>query len=279
MDLTERCSGALHRDIFVAYVLDRFTLNTSNELGLRTTLVGHRFELLLRILNGADAYTPLDERPARITTATSGLGEAQIKNFTFVFFGNGDDAIKNISTESRIQYCNTVWTYMKNLCVQRVSFLLSLTRGAVLLKLLVPNLSKTSPWSMDSDVLQHVYVVGERIAKGIVYVARIFEIISPQYTEADQAELANERIEEYKTTFPEYMESIASLVDAIHLTTSEGSVEVPSDILETSDQDGWKRLLQLYVNHRPQSLEGLSGAGEGGRTGGDAVIPVFFDSE
>ncbi|RXW20218.1 hypothetical protein EST38_g5636 [Candolleomyces aberdarensis] len=285
MDLTARCSDGLHRDIFVAYVLDRFALDSSNESGLRTTLIEHRFELLLRILNGADAYTPLDERPACSTTTPFGIGEAQVKNFTSVFFSSGDSPIENISTACRIQYCDTVWMYMKKFRVQRVSFVLgpvqtlSTTQDAILLKLLIPDISKTSPWSMNPDVMQHVYVMGERIAKAIVYVARIFEVISPKYTEAEQAKLANERIEEYKTAYPEYMDSIASLVDAIRLTTSDGSVGVPNDLLGTSDRDGWKRLLQFYVNDGIQSLEGLSGTGETGRMGGDAVIPVSFDSD
>ncbi|KAJ2926539.1 hypothetical protein H1R20_g10548, partial [Candolleomyces eurysporus] len=318
-ELPEQGCDGLHKDVYTAYVLDRFALDSSEATGLKEKLVGHRFELLLRILNEAKSYTPSDERSARTVTSPIGLGEAQIKNFTSVFFSDGDDHVKNISTESRIQYCETVYMYMQNVPVQRVAFLLSqqsidltwsavllnpyllrLTWNPVLLKLLVPSLSKTSPWNMNSDVLQHVCALNQRlaqnvvpnsslvssdvvrewIAKAIVYVTRIFDVISPQYTEADEVELAKERIEEYKTTHPDYMNSIASLVDAIRLTTSKASVGAPNDLLGTVEQNGWERLLQLYANHGLEFREERSPeGGETGKMAGHAVIPISFDSK
>ncbi|RXW20220.1 hypothetical protein EST38_g5634 [Candolleomyces aberdarensis] len=252
--LPEQGCDGLHKDLYTAYVLDRFALDSSEATGLKEKLVGHRFELLLRILNEAESYTPSDERPARTITPPIGLGEAQIKNFTSVFFLSGDDHVKNISTESRIQYCETVYMYMQNVRVQRY---------------VVPNSSLVS-----SDVVR------ERVAKAIVYVVRIFDVISPQYTEADQAELAKERIEEYKTTHPDYMDSIASLVDTIRLTTSKASVGVPNDLLGTAEQNGWEQLLQLYANHGPEFRQERSPeTGKTDKMTGDVVIPMSFDSE
>lgn len=106
MARSKRCSEGLHRDIFVAYVLDRFALpfpapehpSPRRPSELQEALIGHRFELFLRILNGADSYTPSDESPAHTVTPPIGIGEAQIKNITSAFFSNDYDHIGNIPT-------------------------------------------------------------------------------------------------------------------------------------------------------------------------------------
>jgi hypothetical protein len=105
----------------------------------------------------------------------------------------------------------------------------------------------------------------ERIAKAIVYVARIFDVISPKYGKAKQAVLASERIKFYEETHPRYMNSIAYLVE--NIKASEASVGALDDLIATSDQDGWKEFLKSYGD-RGSPL----GAGKEGRMGGDAVV-------
>ncbi|KAJ2915390.1 hypothetical protein MD484_g5029, partial [Candolleomyces efflorescens] len=235
---------------------------------LQEALLEHRFELFLRILNGASIYTPSDESPAHAITPAIGVGEAQIKNITSAFFSNDYDHIGNISLECRIQYCETVWMYMKTVTVGRVSLLLA--RQSALLKLLAPSLSTTSPWNMHPNVLQHVcllnrrvaqYVVPnpllgsqdpvkERVAKAILYVARILQLLLSEYKAvhpADPADkLAHKAIAEYTIAHPGYMVSIASLVSAIHETTSEASVGIPDDLLGYCERAWWRQLLDYY---------------------------------
>lgn len=80
-------SKGLHRDVFAAYVLDRFALYLP---GLGTDLIGHRFELLLRTFNTAATSSPSFNEVCR----------AQARSFATIFFQNGDEfgLIENIST-------------------------------------------------------------------------------------------------------------------------------------------------------------------------------------
>lgn len=157
---------------------------------------------------------------------------------------------------------------MNGVRVGRVSLLLA--RQSALLKLLVPSLSNPSPWNMQFEVLQHVcalnrrvaqYVVPnpsldsqdavkERVAKAILYVARILQIILSEYKAAHPAEsrdkLEHKGIAEYTAAHPDYMASIASLVSAIHDTTSEASVGVPDDLLGYCERAWWRQLLEYY---------------------------------
>ncbi|KAJ2926543.1 hypothetical protein H1R20_g10556, partial [Candolleomyces eurysporus] len=147
----------------MADFLDYFAWNSSQ---LQETLIGHRFELFLRILNSALSYTPLDEIPARtIAPLPNGIAEEQVESLTLAFFSKDDrhEHVKDISKECRIQLCETVLMYMNNVRVQRVSFLL--TEGTVVLKLLVPTLSDVSPWCMDSTVLPYVSALNRRVAE------------------------------------------------------------------------------------------------------------------
>ncbi|KAJ2915388.1 hypothetical protein MD484_g5025, partial [Candolleomyces efflorescens] len=281
-----RWSDELHRDVFAAYVLDRFAVDSSKESGLQAALVGHRFELLLRILNGADAYAPPGEIPSRrINPPSIGLCQAQIRNFALAFFSNGDSVVRCISRDCRIQYCELVWRYIRDAGIHRVSFLLSQhpvppTHQEVFLKFLVPG-SKGSPWNMDHDVLQHVCalnrrvaqlltqgsdkVVTEHVAKAIVYVTQIFNTISTNSSEPDIAYC----VEIYKTTHPEYMNSIIFLVQSV--VSSGVPVDVLDDLLETSEKEGWRRVLMIHRNYGSR----LSPKGGAIMVSGDAVIDMF----
>jgi hypothetical protein len=117
-------------------------------------------------------------------------------------------------------------------------------------------------------------VLRERVAKAIVYVTQIFDIISPRHKEASQADLAY-NTERYRTTHPQYMNSITSLVHRI--MTSKIPVEALDDLLETSEQDGWKAVVKTYRNQGSEPRERFLslGLGEKGRVGGDAVIDMF----
>ncbi|RXW12762.1 hypothetical protein EST38_g13092 [Candolleomyces aberdarensis] len=263
----------LCRDTFVADVLDYFARDSSE---LQEALVGHRFELFLRILNAALSYTPLDESPARTIAPSNGIGEVQIERLTSVFFSKGDpyELVKNISTECRIQLCETVLMYMSNVRVQRVSFLL--TENTVALKLLVPTLSKVSPWRMDSSVLPHVCALNRRvaeyvsqnssavtsdalkdsewIAKAIVYVTRILDVMFSEYRAAYPGKLSNNLngIEEYDNVHGVYMTSFNSLVDSINEAVAE--VGFPHELVGIAERSRWQQLSQ----HREICEEAVS---------------------
>lgn len=51
----------MNRDIVFAYALDYFALKNGQ---LRKPFLKHRFELFMRILNGAGTYLPVHEAPA-----------------------------------------------------------------------------------------------------------------------------------------------------------------------------------------------------------------------
>ncbi|KAJ2926528.1 hypothetical protein H1R20_g10557, partial [Candolleomyces eurysporus] len=259
MDIRGPRSEGLYKDTFVADVIDYFARDS---LELQEALIGHRFELFLRILNAAPFYTPLDESPARIITPSNGIGEVQIESLNSMFFSKGDrcEHVKNISTECRIQLCETVLMYMNNVRVQRVSFLL--TENTAALKLLLPTLSNVSPWRMDSSVLPHVCALNRRvaeyvsqnsstvakdpewIAKAIVYVTRILDVMSFEYRVAYPRKLSNnsDGIEEYDKVHGVYMTSFNSLVDTI----SEAVVQVgfPHELLGFSEWKRWQQLSQ-----------------------------------
>jgi hypothetical protein len=87
MDGSAPSSKGLHRDVFAAYVLDRFALCLP---GLGPDLIGHRFELLLRTFNTAATSDP----------SFNEVCGAQARSLATTFFQNGDGLglVENIST-------------------------------------------------------------------------------------------------------------------------------------------------------------------------------------
>jgi hypothetical protein len=104
MNLSRQGFDGLHADIFVAHVLDHFAVEHAQGSGLHPKLINHRFELLSRILNAAESYTPPHESPAHtITYQSFGIAETQIENFYISFCLRVDNHVRHISTGESLQ--------------------------------------------------------------------------------------------------------------------------------------------------------------------------------
>lgn len=128
--------------------------------------------------------------------------------------------------------------YMDKIHMERVAILL--TENEALLKLLVPALSSSSPWYMDSRTLDKMClmdrrmaqnivpnsppvesrdVMRERTARFIVYVTRIFSVISLQDKGAGEGDKNEEStctktsIKQYNDIYPDYMDSSAKAAE------------------------------------------------------------------
>ncbi|RXW16526.1 hypothetical protein EST38_g9322 [Candolleomyces aberdarensis] len=247
-------SDAMHRDIFMAYALDYFALRNGQ---LRKPFLKYRFELLMRILNGAGQYLPDDEAPAM--GARYCIPEGQVASMYFAYEQGKDSTMTELSRECRIQYFETVWLYINTVRVQHVGYLLA--EGMMCLHLVVPGPpGLSSPLQMEPEVLERAVVLNQRLeefistgfstlttsevdtlheklAKAITYAARVFNTIvsgrnSPMPWDQFSLKLEN----------PGYTESFASLIRAIHSQTLLPIVGMPDALLTEKDRQAWTRL-------------------------------------
>ncbi|KAJ2921081.1 hypothetical protein H1R20_g16014, partial [Candolleomyces eurysporus] len=250
----DRLSDAMNRDIFMAYALDYFALRNGQ---LRKPFLKYRFELLMRILNGAETYLPDDETPAM--RARYCIPEGQLASMYFAYEQGKDSTMTELPRECRIQYFETVWLYINTVRVQHVGYLLA--EGAMCLHLVVPGPpGLSSPLQMEPEILERAVVLNQRLedfisigtssltasevdtlheklAKAITYAARVFNTIesgrhSPMKWDAFSLELNN----------PHYTESFVSLVRAIHSQTLLSEVGMPDALLIEKDRQAWTRL-------------------------------------